>query len=147
MKKVYYLLLLAVISMTMVSCEDWDSPYFVDDIVGSWESYYGFDGYGEYDIRGYDVVRYDFFSNYTGRYYYYNHMGISYYINFEWDARNGQLFIWYADGDVDELYYGYNDYGYLVLSPSRKYRRYVVYRPTGYYYEQGKTLEQEQPTQ
>ena len=45
------MLLLAALSMTMVSCDDnWDSPYYVDDIVGSWISYYGHYMKGEYDI-------------------------------------------------------------------------------------------------
>lgn len=140
MKKFYYMLLLAVISTTMVSCDEWDSPYFVDDIVGSWESYYGFDGYGEYDIRGYEMERYDFYSNYTGRFTYYSHMGLTY-LDFEWEALNGRLFIWYPDGDVAELYYGYDDYGYLILSSSRRFRQYIVYRPAGFYYEQGKSID------
>ena len=129
------MLLLAVISMTFVSCDEWDSPYYVDDIVGSWESYYGYDGYGEYDIMGYDVVRYDFYSNYTGRYTFYSHMGL-YYIDFVWDTNAHRLQIWYDDGDYEDLYYGFNEYRYLVLSTSRRYRQYTVYRPVGFYYEQ-----------
>ena len=62
MKKIYYMMLLALVSMTMVSCHDWDSPYYYEDIVGSWVSEYGGDYYGEYDLYGYDVVRYDFFA-------------------------------------------------------------------------------------
>ena len=56
MKKIYYMMLLALVSMTMVSCHDWDSPYYYEDIVGSWVSEYGGDYYGEYDLYGYDVV-------------------------------------------------------------------------------------------
>ena len=134
------MLLLAVISMTFASCDEWDSPYYVDDIVGSWESYYGYDGYGEYDIMGYDVVRYDFYSNYTGRYTFYSRMGLAY-IDFTWDTYSHRLKIWYEDGDFEDLYYGFNEYGYLVLSTSRRYYQYTVYRPTGFYYEQGKGLD------
>ena len=134
------MLLLAAISMTVVSCDEWDSPYYVDDIVGSWESYYGYDGYGEYDILGYDVVRYEFYSNYTGRYFCYSHMGLVY-LNFDWDTYGSRLKIWYEDGDYEDLYYGFNNYGYLILSPSRRYYQYTVYRPVGYYYEQGKSLD------
>ena len=140
MKKLYYILLLAVISMTFAACDEWDSPYYVDDIVGSWESYYGYDGYGEYDIRGYDVVRYDFYSNYTGRYTFYSKMGLSY-VDFDWDTNGHRLKIWYADGDYEDLYYGFNDYGYLILSLSRRYHQYTVYRPAGFYYEQGKSID------
>ena len=140
MKKLYYMLLLAVISMTVVSCDDWNSPYYVDDIVGSWESYYGYDGYGEYDIMGYDMERYDFYSNYTGRYTFYSRMGLSY-IDFDWDTSGSRLWIRYANGEFEDLYYGFNNYGYLVLSPSRRFHRYIVFRPSGFYYEQGKSFD------
>ena len=88
MKKIYYMMLMAMMSVAMVSCDDWDwdSPYYVDDIVGSWESYYGCDGYYEYDILGYDVVRYDFYANHTGRYTYYSsYYGLDY-VDFDWDT-------------------------------------------------------------
>ena len=55
MKKIYFISMLALLSM-MVSCNGWDSPYYVEDIVGSWVSEYGSDGYGTYDILGYDVA-------------------------------------------------------------------------------------------
>lgn len=147
MKKFYYILLLAVISMTFSSCREdwdtpWDTPHYQDDIVGNWESYYGYDGYGEYDIMGYDVVRYEFYTNYTGRYYFYSRLGLTY-INFQWNTRGGWLMIWYADGDYEDLYYGFNNYGYLVLSTSRNYYQYTVYRPAGYFYEPGKTMDTE----
>ena len=147
MKKFYYTLLLVVMSMVMVSCEDhgwgWDTPPYDSGIVGSWEAYYGFDGYGEYDILGYDVVRYDFYTNRNGRYYQYSHMGYVY-IDFYWETHGNMLYIWYEDGDYEELYYGFNDYGLLVLSLDWRFRQYTVYRPSNYYYEQGKTLEQGQ---
>ena len=92
MKKLYYMMLLALVSLTMTSCHDWDSPYYVEDIVGSWVSYYGQDGYGTYDIVGYDVVRYDFYSNYTGRYTYYGYYGLDYY-DFYWDTHGDRLII------------------------------------------------------
>ena len=28
MKKLYYMMLLALVSLTMTSCHDWDSPYY-----------------------------------------------------------------------------------------------------------------------
>ncbi len=143
MKKLYYMLLLAVMSLTVVSCDGWESPYYTDDIVGSWESYYGFDGYRDYDLWGYDVVRYDFYANYTGRYTYYSQTRL-YFIDFQWETRGNRLYIWYADNDYDELYYGFeniNGYANLVLSHSRHFYKYVVYRPAGFYYDKEKTLE------
>ena len=133
MKKIYYMMLLALVSMTMVSCHDWDSPYYYDDIVGSWVSEYGSDMYGEYDIRGFDVVSYDFFSNYTGNYYYYNYYGQACTIGFDWDARGGRLFIRYYDGDIEYLYYGFDNYGYLLLSTDSHFYQYTAYRPGRYY--------------
>lgn len=145
MKKFYYMLLLAVISMAISSCSEWDSPYYYNEsIVGSWESYYGYNGYGEYDLRGYDVVRYEFYGNYWGRYYYYSRLGMLNYLDFEWETRGSRLYIWYEDGDYDELYYGFNEYRYLVLSKSRHFNQYVVYRPIGIYYQQEKGLDTEQ---
>lgn len=137
------MLLFAVISMTMVSCDEWDSPYYVDDIVGSWESYYGYDGYGEYDIRGYDVVRYDFYSDHTGRFTYYSYMGLTY-IDFDWDTSGHRLKIWYTNGKYEDLYYGFDNYGYLILSYTKRFYEYEVFRPSGFYYEQGKSID---PTQ
>jgi len=140
MKKIYYMLLLAVLSMTMFSCSNWDSPYYVDDIVGSWVSEYGHDYYGEYDILGYDVVRYDFYSNYTGRYTFYSAYGLSY-VDFDWDTRGDRLFIRYYDGDFEDLYYGFDRYGYLILSTDHRYYQYTAYRPGGMYYEPAKELD------
>jgi len=149
MKKIYYMMLLALVSMTMVSCHDWDTPYdtptYVDDIVGAWVSEYGSDAYGEYDIRGYDVVRYEFYSNYTGNYYYYDYYGRYYSVGFDWQLmRGGRLFIRYYDGDSEYLYYGYDDYGYLILSTDSRFYQYTAYRPSGRYYESAKTIDGQQ---
>ena len=137
MKKIYYFLMLAALSLGVSSCDDWDSPYYAGDIVGSWEASYGYDGYYEYDILGYDVVRYDFYANYTGRYTYYSYYGLSY-VDFDWDTRGDRLFIRYYDGDYEYLYYGFDHYGYLILSPSRQFYQYTAYRPSGMYWEQFK---------
>ena len=143
MKKFYYMLLLALVSMTvtMTSCHDWDSPYYVDDIVGSWVSEYGRDYYGEYDILGYDVVRYDFYSNYTGRYTYYSTYGyVLSYVDFDWSTRGNRLYIDYYDGDWEALYYGYDNYGYLIMSLDARFHEYTAYRPNGMYYAPSKDI-------
>ena len=133
MKKFYMIMMLTLLSMTVVSCGDgWDSPYYVEDIVGSWVSEYGSDGYGTYDIWGYDVVRYDFYHNHTGRYTYYSAYGLAY-VDFDWETRGNRLFISYYDGDYENLYYGYDDYGYLILSLDRYFYQYTAYRTAGYY--------------
>lgn len=135
MKKIYYMMLMAMMSVAMVSCDGWDSPYYVDDIVGSWESYYGSNGYYDYDIYGYDVVRYDFYANHTGRYTYYSYYGLSY-VDFDWDTYGNRLSIRYYDGDYEYLYYGYERNGDLVLSLDSRFYNYTVYRPSGYYWTQ-----------
>lgn len=127
------MMLLALLTITVTSCHDWDSPYYVDDIVGSWVSEYGHDYYGDYNIMGYDVVRYDFYSNYTGRYTYYSAYGLSY-VDFDWDTRGSRLYIRYYDGDYESLYYGYDDYGYLILSTDYHFHQYTAYRPGGIYH-------------
>ncbi len=132
MKKLYYIMLLAVMSFAMTSCDGWDSPYYVDDIVGSWESYYGHDGYREYDIMGYDVVRYDFYANHTGRYTYYSYYGLSY-VDFDWETYGNRLYIRYDGGDSEYLYYGYDRAGYLIMALDSHFYRYTVYRPSGYW--------------
>ena len=134
MKKIYYMMLLALMTVTITSCDGWDSPYYVDDIVGSWVSYYGHDGYGEYEILGRDVVRYDFYSNYTGRYTYYSYYGMSY-VDFDWDTYGDRLIIHYYDGDSEYLYYGYDRNGDLLLATDSRFYQYTAYRPIGYYDE------------
>lgn len=129
--------MLATLSLGVTSCDDWDSPYYVDDIVGSWESAWGYNGYYEYDILGQDVVRYDFYTNYTGRYTYYSYYGL-YYVDFDWETRGDRLFIRYYDGDREYLYYGFDHYGYLILSLDRHFYQYTAYRPSGMYWEQFK---------
>ena len=139
MKKIYNMLLLAVLSMTMFSCSDWDSPFYVEDIVGSWLSYYGHDGYGEYDILGYDQVRFDFYSNYTGRYTYYSYYGLSY-VDFDWSTHGNRLIIRYYDGDSEYLYYGYDRNGDLILATDSRFYQYTAYRPVGMYYDKAKDM-------
>lgn len=141
MKKLYFNMMLLLASMTMMlsSCDGWDSPYYVDDIVGSWVSYYGDDGYREYDILGYDVVRYDFYSNYTGRYTFYSYRGLDY-VDFDWYTSGNRLIIHYYDGDSEYLFYGYDRNGDLILSLDSRFYQFTAYRPVGVYYEPGKAL-------
>lgn len=134
MKKIYYMLLLAVLAVTMVSCDGWESPYRVGrSIVGSWESYYGYNGVYEYDILGRDIVRYDFYANYTGRYTYYDTWYGLCYVDFDWETYNDRLIIRYYDGDSDYLFYGFDNMGYLIMSLDRHYNQYTAYRPSGYW--------------
>ena len=141
MKKIYNMLLLAVLTMTMFSCSNWDSPYYIDDIVGSWVSYYGQDAYGEYDILGADQVRFDFYSNYTGRYTYYSYYGLDY-VDFDWDTRGDRLIIHYYDGTSEYLFYGFDRNGDLLLATDSRFYNYTAYYPAGggFYYEPAKEM-------
>ena len=52
-----------------------------------------------------------------------------------------RLSIRYDDGDFENLYYGFDDFGYLILSLDPYFYEYTAYAPTGYYYEPAKTME------
>jgi len=142
MKKIYYMLLLAVIAVTISSCDGWNSPYRIDSIVGSWESYYGYNGRYEYDILGQDVVRYDFYANHMGRYTYYDRWYGLRYVDFDWETYGDRLIIRYDDGDSDYLFYGYDNAGYLIMSLDSRYTQYTAYRPAGYCWAPAKELNQ-----
>ena len=143
MKRFFYMLLLAVISMTVVSCDErewWDTPHITDDVVGSWESYYEFDGYEEFDIWGSDVMRYDFYRDLTGRYTFFS-AGRYYYIDFLWRTDGNRLQIWYDDGLIENMYYSFDLNGDLIVSSSRYFNQYIAYRPVGFYFKQGESLD------
>jgi len=127
--KLLYLLMVAIVlSVSLTSCDDDEPHYYWDDIVGSWESVYGQDEFGSYDIMGFDVVRYDFYDDYTGRYTYYSSYGLEY-VDFNWYVSGDMVQINYYDGDMEILYYGFDDWGYLLLSPDFDFYRYTAYRP------------------
>lgn len=128
----------AIMAITMASCSDWDSPYYIDDIVGSWVSEYGRDNYGDYNLYGYDVVRYDFYGNHTGRYTFYEGYYL-YYVDFDWETYGNRLYIRYYDGEYENVYYGFDRYGYLMLSHDSRFYYYVAYSPSGFYYTPAKT--------
>lgn len=140
MKKIYNMLLLAALSMTLFSCSNWEAPYYVDDIVGGWISYYGQDYRGEYDIFGYDQVRFDFYSNYTGRYTYYNYYGMMDFVDFDWNTHGDRLIIHYYDGTSEYLYYGYDRNGDLIMATDSRFYNFTAYRPVGMYYDKAKDL-------
>lgn len=143
MKKLYYIMLLAVIMISFSACDERDYPYYrySDDyqLIGSWESYYGHDGYVEYDIMGSDMVRFDFYANHTGRYTYYSYYGLrpvdfDWYTQIEYDRYYDYniLIIHYFDGDSEYLYYDF-DRNNLILSTDNRFYQYTAYRPSGYW--------------
>ena len=72
--------------------------------------------------------------------------GLSY-VDFDWETRGDRLFINYYDGDYENLYYGFDDYGYLILSLDRRFYQYTAYRAAGTspYYEPAKELPGDAP--
>jgi hypothetical protein len=97
------------------------------DILGSWISEYGVDGYGKYDISESDAVSFDFYGDKTGRYYCYYNNVLSY-IGLRWELQGHRLYIWYDDGDHEKLYYRIDEDGYLLLALDENYSIYTGYR-------------------
>ena len=111
------------------------------NVFGSWESYCEYDGDSEieYEIWGYDVEYFEFNIDYSGCYYFYSEMGLSY-IDFRWTTYGNRLVIWDIYGNNESLYYTF-DNGDLILSTTSDFYNYIVYCPTGFYYEQGKSID------
>lgn len=99
----------------------------MDNIVGCWVSEYGEDSYGRYEILERDAVSFVFNEDYTGTYTF-NKNGVCY-IGLRWAQTPDRLFIWYDDGDSDELYYTIDDSGYLLLAQDKHFTSYTAYRP------------------
>lgn len=123
--------------MTVVSCGEnewmWDTPPAMSaSIVGTWEAGYG-----------YDMESYEFYNDFTGYYYFYSGWDL-YYIYFEWRSSGNRIQIWYEDNFYEVLYYGFKDYGYLMLSNSPYFDYYTVYRSVNYFYDKEKNIGNEQ---
>lgn len=96
-------------------------------IAGSWVSEYGVDNYGEYDISDTDAVSFDFRDNHKGQYSYYYRQNVSW-IDLTWEQQLRRLYIWYNDGDHEELYYKIDQNGYLLLALDKQFTSYTAYR-------------------
>ena len=102
-------------------------------IVGSWISEYAIGDNGErYEIPEAIKVSFDFHEDQTGEYgysSYYNHNIVINYVDLKWEQQFNRLFIWYDDGDHEELFYRINEDGYLLLSLNAQLTQYTAYRP------------------
>ena len=67
------------------------------------------------------------------------------YVDFDWNIRGDRLIIYYYDGDVEYLYYGYDRNGDLIMATDSHFYHYTAYRPAGMYYEPAKDVWQTPP--
>ena len=102
-------------------------------IVGSWVSEYFIDESGErYEVPDAIKVSYDFYEDQTGEWGYctkYNNNIIIDYVDLKWEQQLNRLYLWFDDGDHEELYYTINDDGYLLLSLNAQLTQYTAYCP------------------
>jgi hypothetical protein len=107
--------------------------HHIKSIVGSWISEYAIDENGErFDIPEQIKVSFDFFEDQSGIYgysTYYNHNTTIDYIGLKWEQQLNRLYLWFDDGDHEELYYTINDDGYLLLSLNAQLTQYTAYCP------------------
>ncbi|MBQ9821750.1 MAG: leucine-rich repeat protein [Muribaculaceae bacterium] len=98
------------------------------DITGGWYSEYAVDEYGRYDIPEEIAVYFTFYRNKTGYYSYTGNEGIDELIALRWKLEGQRLYIWYNDGDYEELYCTIDENGYLLLSLDEDFKNYTAYR-------------------
>ena len=106
--------------------------YCALDITGTWYSEYAVDEYGKYDIPEQIAVQFTFNANKTGHYSYSTYVNneiIDCIIELRWVLKGQRLYIWYNDGDYEELYCDIDDNGYLLLSLNQSFTNYTAYRP------------------
>lgn len=125
MKKIYGILLMAVIAVALSGCDENDR---YDSLLGRWERVaLRIDGY-ESSIRSGEWEQYIFFEDGTGIY---SNDYESY--DLYWDTYNhDRIHIRYSDGMVDDLYYEVHG-NTLELSPTTSFRDASIYRYTGSY--------------
>ena len=103
---------------------DFNAP----DITGGWYSEYAVDEYGKYDIPEEIAVYFTFYRNKTGYYSYTGNEGIDELIALRWKLEGKRLYIWYNDGDYEELYCTIDENGYLLMSLDEDFKNYTAYR-------------------
>ena len=102
------------------------------DITGTWYSEYFVDEYGKYDIPEQIAVQYTFNANKTGHYSYNTYLNggiVECITELTWHLKGQRLYIWYYDGDYEELYCDIDENGYLLLSLYKSFVNYTAYRP------------------
>ena len=98
------------------------------DITGMWCSEYFVDENGRYDIPEENAVYFTFYRNKTGYYSFTGNEGIDELTAIRWNLEDQRLYIWYNDGDYEELYCTIDENGYLLLSLYEDFKNYTAYR-------------------
>lgn len=102
-------------------------------VVGSWISEYAIDDNGErFEIPEQIKVCFDFYEGQTGQYGYSTYSNsniIITYIDLKWEQQFNRLYLWFDDGDHEELYYRIDENGYLLLSLNAQFTQYTAYCP------------------
>ena len=110
--------------------------YHSKSIVGSWVSEYALDDNGErFEIPASLVVSFDFYEDQTGQWGYYpnyNSNPTADYVGLKWEQQVKRLYLWFDDGSHEELYYRFNEDGYLLLSLNAQITQYTAYRPVNH---------------
>ena len=104
-----------------------------NSVVGSWISEYAIDVNGErFEIPDQIKVCFDFYEDQTGQYGYSTYSNpniIITYIDMKWEQQFNRLYLWFDDGDHEELYYKIDENGYLLLSLNAQFTQYTGYCP------------------
>ena len=125
MKKIYQLIMLALIGVAFSSCVYEHDPYYDAPFLGTWESVAYGEGNYEYDLRYGEWHRYVFYSDGTG--FYNQEDGLR--TKFYWDEYPpNKIELRHSDGLREHLYYDF-DRRYLLLSTVPNFYTYFVYEP------------------
>lgn len=106
-------------------------------LVGSWLSEYAvYDDGDRFNIPTEMCVSFTFDEDQTGTwgcYVLHSYPDSSYYsisyTQLRWEQQANRLAVWFDDGYHEEMYYGFNEDGYLLLSLDAKLTNYTAYRP------------------
>ena len=99
--------------------------------VGKWLSEYVVAPDGKHVIPEKEAVVFDLYANNKGQYSYYAHQTDDHMtsIGLTWEQQAERLFIWYDDGDKEELFFRIDEHGYLLLALDRQFTTYTAYYP------------------
>lgn len=125
MKKIYQLMMLALIGVAFSSCVYEHDPYYDAPFLGTWESVLYGEGNHEYDLHPGEWHKYVFYSDGTGAYTQADGLRTKFY----WDDYAGRkLVLRHSDGLLETLYYDF-DGRFMLMSTRHDFYTYYVYEP------------------